>query len=161
MSVSSPISQTANLLRWVAVLPVFLAAATVVGSLVILLLYTVASLSLITWFLPDAREYLSFWQGNDMGGNFLDGTAWLFFTYSVAFSAALALALRIAPSHRVATGWILTGVVLLVLLGSLALTLLQQEPHTFSFWYRSLVELLSIVVGCGFGIWQAREDARA
>jgi hypothetical protein len=149
-----------TIFRWAAVLPVFLLTAVVVGSALILFLFTVASLSLVTWFLPNAQEYLAFWQGNDMGGHFLDGTAWLFLAYTVAFSAAMAIALRVAPSHRIPTAWVLSGGVLLILLGSLVLTLAQAEPHSFSFWYRSIVEMLSIATGCGFGIWQARDNAR-
>jgi hypothetical protein len=147
-------------LRWAAVLPVFLLTAIVVGSALILFLFTVASLSLVTWFLPNAQEYLSFWRGRDMGAHFLDGTAWLFLTYTVAFSTAMAIALRVAPSHRIITAWALSGVALLILLGSLVLTLVQPESHTFSFWYRSIVEMLSIATGCGFGVWQACDNAR-
>ncbi len=153
-------SSARKYLRWVAVLPVFLLTAIVVGSGLILFLFTVASLSLVTWFLPNAQEYLAFWRGNDMGAHFLDGTAWLLLTYSVAFSTAMAVALRVAPSHHIATAWVISGSVLLILIASLVLTVVQPESHTFSFWYRSIVEVLSITTGCGFGIWQARDNAR-
>lgn len=152
--------RTIAILRWVAVLPVFLIITVIVGSLIIFGLYAVASLSIVKWFLPDAQQYLAFWRGGDMGGNFLDGTAWIFITYAIAFSAAINLATRVAPSHPVQTASVLTAAALLFLLLSFVLTVVQQGDHTFSFWYRSLVEAFSIAVGCGFGIWQARSDAR-
>lgn len=151
--------RTVAILRWAAVLPVFLITAVIVGSLIIFGLYAVALLAIVKWFLPDAQQYLAFWRGGDMGGNFLDGTAWIFITYAIAFSAAINLAARVAPSRPIQTAWVLTSVALLVLLLSFVLTVVPQGDHTFSFWYRSLVEAFSIAAGCGFGIWQARSDA--
>ena len=139
----------------------FLLTAVTTGSLIIFFLYVVASLALIKWFLPDAEQYLAFWRGSGMSGNFLDGTAWLFMTYAVAFGTAVTFAARVAPAHRVPTAWVLSALSLLVLLVSFVLTLLQPETQGFSFWYRSLVEVLSIAVGCGFGIWQVGADTRS
>ena len=150
----------AKILRWLAVLPVFLLTAVTAGSLIIFFLYVVASLALVKWFLPDAQQYLAFWRGSGMSGNFLDGTAWLFMTYAVAFGTAVTFAARIAPAHQLPTAWVLSALSLLVLFVSFVLTLFQPESQSFSFWYRSLVEALSIAVGCAFGIWQLHSDTR-
>lgn len=146
-------NRSINILRWVAVLPVFLVTVFVVGCGMILLVYATSSLAIFKWFMIPADEFIGFWRASDMNGTFLSGSLWLLMTYGLAFFLGISAAISIAPDHPMQTAFVLTGIVAGVLLTSFALSL--SQPISFSGWYRSLAEAACILIGCGVGIYEA------
>jgi hypothetical protein len=96
-------------------------------------------------WLPDPHEFMHFHKADDMDGNYIDGTMWLFLKYGIALSAGMFVALRIEPSHRLTTARILSALVALLLL--LCFIVVGLRPHSFSTWYRWVTEFLAILRG--------------
>ncbi len=153
-------------LRWLAVLPTFIFISALVSIgwffLVYLTLRTSYWLNFVGFYAPpDPNTFMRFHTARDMNGEWIDGTIWLLLKYSIGCAVGMKAALGVAPAHKVKTGWSIFALTGIALLFCLSFELYIGASHSFSNWYRSIIEAMSIIGGCWFGLKKVNDNASA
>ncbi len=153
-------------LRWLAVVPtfVFISALVSVGLffLVYLTLRTSYWLNFTSFYAPpDPNTFMRFHKARDMNGEWIDGTIWLLLKYSIGCAIGMKAALVVAPAHKIKTGWSIFALTATVFLFGFGFELYIGSSHSFGNWYRSIIEAISTVGGCWFGLKKFNDNASA
>jgi hypothetical protein len=146
-------------IRWILCLPVAVAAFAVIRVIYFLIFYIILSIpkiSPIKFELASSDEFLSVMSSHDMQGHYVNGTWWVFLLGFTSSLTAVMAAMLCAPSHRKTVAITVASLGAAVLVGTAVFVALSPSvDQTFSFWYRSVVELVASLVGFGVAVFQA------
>ena len=134
-----------RLIRWVAALPLAVLAA-----------FAVHIIFGFTFGIAHGFEEVDvFWESRDMAGMPISGTYIMIVTRSVTAATLVGVAAWLVPQFKKQIGFSL-AIVVSILSTILLIFLLYQSvrlelPLGFGGWYRSILELASIIIGCVVG----------
>jgi hypothetical protein len=135
-----------SLLRWVAALPIAVLAAFVAHYILYL-----------TFSTTHGQEAVDmFWESRDMAGMPISGTYMLLVSRAVTTGTLVGVAAWVAPQFKKQIGFSLAIIVSILsitfLIYLLYLSVRHEFPLGFGGWYRGLLELAGIILGCSAGV---------
>ena len=134
-----------SLLRWVAALPLGVLAAFAAHMI----------LGFNFGIAHGFEEVGLFWDSPDMAGMPIRGTYIMLGTRAVSACALVSVAAWVAPQFKKQIGLSLAIIISILSIAFLIYLLYQSVRFElawgFSVWYRSILELAGIIIGCVFG----------
>jgi hypothetical protein len=135
-----------NILRWAAAVPMAVLAA-----------FAVHMALGITFGIGHGFDKVEFfWLSRDMASMPISGTYIMLVTRAASTCTLVGVAAWVVPRLKIQVGIVL-AIVICIYTSALFIYVLYQSVHLgltlgFSGWYRSILEWVSIIIGCAFGI---------